>query len=402
MNVVPRFVRFPHASDEQRKLVGILAGSAAFIIALINLITLLRLGRATPKDLASDLGIIMLLASGSLAFLSAVWRSRIALHIQVFLCFITALFSAITAKGGDLTSALPLILGLILALEYNFGRPSLFAWAVIAFLAYPLALGWGYSHFSPAYLSQAAGGMLGLIFFLTLFGGIILRHRALHREEAELLEERVKERTRELESLLQERAAMLREIHHRVKNNLQLIASLLRLESDKIENTDQRRSFYAGIARVDAIAMAHDSLYVADRLDVVDLGVYASRILQSIRQESLPQVDFELAISGDSHIRLDRAVSFGILLHELLTNIHDHAYKDRPGIGQIELKSKENCIELKVSDEGVGMPETLDPRGGIGLPLVRALTDQLDGTIVCEVGTSGIAGTTWLLSFPAD
>lgn len=397
-----RLPSFPHAPDRLRKLVGILAGSSALSIVSLNLITLLRLGRVTLEDIATDFGIIILFCSGLLALLTAAWRSRISLHMQVSLCFLTAVFSAITAKGGDLTSALPLILGLILALEYNFGRPSLIAWAVIAFLAYPLALGWGYSRFSPAYLSQVAAGVLGLIFFLTLFGGIILRHRALHREEAELLEERVKERTRELESLLQERAAMLREIHHRVKNNLQLIASLLRLESDKIENTDQRRSFYAGIARVDAIAMAHDSLYVADRLDVVDLGVYASRIIQSIRQESLPQVDFELAISGDSHIRLDRAVSFGILLHELLSNIHDHAYKNRPGIGRIELKSKENCIELKVADEGEGMPQTPDPRRGIGLPLVRALTDQLDGTIVHEVGTSGFAGTTWLLSFPAD
>jgi two-component sensor histidine kinase len=307
-----------------------------------------------------------------------------------------------TAKGGDLTSALPLILGLILALEYNFGRPSLIAWAGIAFLAYPLALGWGYSRFSPAYLSQATGGMMGLLFFLTLFGGIILRHRSRHREEAEQLEARVLERTKELEDLLQERAAMLREIHHRVKNNLQLIASLLRLESDRIKDSEQKRSFYAGIARVDAIAMAHDSLYEADRLDLVDLSIYASRILRNVSHDSLPQVVFELAISGKPRIRLDRAVSFGILLHELLVNIRDHAYHDQPGRGFIELKSQDGWIELKVADEGVGMPEGPDPVGGIGLALVRALTEQLDGTIVRSVGASGVAGTTWILRFPAD
>ena len=195
---------------------------------------------------------------------------------------------------------------------------------------------------------------------------------------------------------------MLREIHHRVKNNLQLIASLLRLESDRIKDAGQQRSFNAGIARVDAIAMAHDSLYAADRLDLVDLGVYASRILQNVSQDSLPQVAFELVSSGESRIRLDRAVSFGILLHELLVNIRDHAYRDRPGTGRIELKSQEGCIELKVADDGVGMPDGPDPTGGIGLPLARALTQQLDGTIVRSVGASSAAGTTWILRFPAD
>jgi two-component sensor histidine kinase len=271
---------------------------------------------------------------------------------------------------------------------------------------YPLALGWGYSRFSPAYLSQTAGGMLGLCFFLALFGGIILKHQSRHREEAEQLEERVLERTRELEDLLLERAAMLREIHHRVKNTLQLMASLLRLESDRITDAAQKRSFYAGIARVDAIAMAHDSLYAADRLDLVDLEVYASRIIQSISQESLPQVAFELATSGEPCIRLDRAVSFGILLHELLANIRDHAYKGRSGIGHVELKSRGNCIELRVADDGTGMPVGSESEGGIGLSLVRALTDQLDGTIERSTSTSGGVvgemGTTWFVSFPTD
>lgn len=393
---------FIHDPEGLRKLVGISAGIGASVIVLLNVFTLIKLGLEDPYAFLQRKGIAVLLASGLLAFLTAAWRSRISLRIQVFLCFITALFSAITAKGGDLTSALPLILGLILAVEYNFGRRSLLACAAFAFVAYPLALGWGYSHFSPAYLSQAAAGVLGLLFFLALFGGIILRHRAQHREEAERLEVRVLERTKELEGLLKERAAMLREIHHRVKNNLQLIASLLRLESDRIGDSAQRRPFYAGIARVDAIAMAHDSLYVADRLDLVDLGVYASRILQSVSQESLPLVDFELAISGESRIRLDRAVSFGILLHELLANVRDHAYPGRPGTGRIELKSQEGSIELKVADEGVGMPEGPDPTGGIGLPLARALTDQLEGTMMRSAGESNGAGTTWLLRFPAD
>jgi two-component sensor histidine kinase len=344
----------------------------------------------------------MLFSSGVLAFLSAAWRSLISMRIQVFLCFVTALFSAITAKGGDLTSALPLILGLILSLEYNFGRRSLIACSAIAFIVYPLALGWGYSRYSAAYLSQATAGVLGLFFFVAVFGGVIVRHRAQHREEAERLESRVKERTKELQALLDERAAMLREIHHRVKNNLQLIASLLRLESDRIEDPAQRRPFNAGIERVDAIAMAHDSLYVADRLDLVDLGVYVSRVLQSVSQESLPQVDFELSVSGEPRIRLDHAVSFGLLLHELVANVRDHAYPDKPGKGQVSLKAEAGAIELRVADEGVGLPPATPPVGGIGLPLAKALAEQLEGTLTQSTIAPNGKGTAWLLRFISE
>ena len=105
-----RLPSFPHAPDRLRKLVGILAGSSALSIVSLNLITLLRLGRVTLEDIATDFGIIILFCSGLLALLTAAWRSRISLHMQVSLCFLTAVFSAITAKGGDLTSALPLIL----------------------------------------------------------------------------------------------------------------------------------------------------------------------------------------------------------------------------------------------------------------------------------------------------
>jgi two-component sensor histidine kinase len=399
MRLINSFIRDPYGL---RKLVGVSAAIGAFGVVIFNILTLARLGRASIVSIIIDTEINVLFISGLVALASAAWNSRMALRLQVAFLFLTALLSAMTAKGGDLTSALPLILGLILALEYNFGRRSLLASAAVAFIVYPLALGWGYSHYSAAYLSQAAAAIIGLFFFIALFGGIILRHRVQHREEAERLESRVKERTRELEELLEERAAMLREIHHRVKNNLQLIASLLRLESDRIEDASQRRPFCAGIERVDAIAMAHDSLYVADRLDLVDLGVYASRLIQSVSQDSLPQVGFDVSITGEPRIRLDHAVSFGILLHELVANVRDHAYPGQPGRGRIELKGLSGFIELRVSDEGVGMPVEPRPDAGIGLPLAKALAEQLDGTLTRSDGAPHGAGTAWLLRFSTE
>ncbi len=399
MRLVERFTRDP---DGLRRLVGLSAAFGAFSIVVLNAITLSRINRAYSGPIIADKSIIVLFISGTIALVSAFWKSKLSLRIQVAFLFITALLSASTAKGGDLTSALPLILGLILALEYNFGKRSLIACAAISFIVYPLALGWGYSRFSAAYLSQTAAGVLGLLFFIALFGGIIIRHRAQHREEARILESRVKDRTKELEALLAERAAMLREIHHRVKNNLQLIASLVRLECDRVDDTAQRKPFNAVIARVDAIAMAHDSLYVAERLDLVDLNVYATRLLQSLCQETMPQVSFDLSVSGEPRMRLDHAVSFGILLYELVANVRDHAYPGQPGKGRIELKAMQGSIELMVADEGVGMPGGELSSAGIGLPLAKALAEQLDGSLTRSVSGTNGAGTAWLLRFPAE
>ncbi len=399
MRLVEKFTRDPNGL---RRLVGLSAAFGAFCIVVLNVITLSRMNRAYVGSIIADKSINVLFISGTIAFISAFWKSKFSMRFQVAFLFITALLSASTAKGGDLTSALPLILGLILALEYNFGRRSLIACASIAFIVYPLALGWGYSRYSAAYLSQTAAAMLGLLFFIAVFGGIIIRHKAQHREEAQMLESRVKERTKELEGLLAERAAMLREIHHRVKNNLQLIASLVRLESDRVDDTAQRKPFNAVIARVDAFAMAHDSLYVADSLDLVDLGVYASRLLQSISQETAPQLSIDLSVSGEPRMRLDRAVSFGILLYELVANVRDHAYPGQQGRGRIELKATQGSIELTVADEGVGMTGGAPSSAGIGLPLAKALAEQLDGSLTKSVGGPNGVGTAWLLRFPAE
>lgn len=385
------FLRDP---EGLRKLVGFATGSVAMAVACLNTLTLLHLGLTDPWEIAVNHVVLMVVASGVFAFATAGWKSRIAEWVQVLFFFTTALISASEARPGDLTGALILIFGLILALEYNFGRKALLGCSLFALLAYPLALALGYSRASKAYLSQTGVAMLGLFLFIVLYGMVALRHRARLQDEAEHLEEKVKERTAELEALLSERSAMLNEIHHRVKNNLQLVASLLRLGTDRSADGEAKSAMDAGVRRIDAMALVHESLYDNERLDEVDLGAYARKLLDAISEGSGFRFDF--AEEGPLKAHLDIAVPFGLLLNELATNAQKHAFPGGGGWARIGLASKDSRVELRVSDEGIGTDEEPKTSGGVGLELVRALASQLHGGLE----RLPVKGTTWILSFP--
>ncbi|HUX37494.1 MAG TPA: sensor histidine kinase, partial [Rectinemataceae bacterium] len=300
-----------------RKLVGGAIGSAAIAIMLMNVITLAHLGMTDPREIAIQNEVLILLVFGIVAFATARWNSRISEWTQVLILFATALLTANEAKPGDLTSALILIFALILPFEYDFGKKSIIVYVFVALVFYSLVLASGYSASSPAYLSQFAGAVLGLFFFVALYGGVALRHRIRLEDEAELLEAKVKERTIELEALLSERVAMLSEIHHRVKNNLQLVASLLQLGAERADGGNIRSSLDAGVRRIYAMAQVHDSLYDTERLDIIDLADYSRRLLETIGQDSTFRFDF--STEGPVLGPLDLAVPFGLILHELAT-----------------------------------------------------------------------------------
>lgn len=308
----------------------------------------------------------------------------------------SALLTAREANPGDLTSALPLILCLLLIFEYNFGRvPSRVAIPVIL-VAFGAALTSGLNPNSKAFLTRALVEASGITFFILLYGAVALRHRIRYREEAQRLEAMVKERTAELEGLLSERTAMLNEIHHRVKNNLQIVASLLRLEAGRGREATAQVSLEAGLRRIEAMALVHEYLYKMERLDLVDLENYAKRLLGAITEES--GFPFDIRVEGRVQCSLDFAMPFGLLLHELATNAQRHAFPDGGGGAVIGLAAREGRLRLEVSDEGVGIVEGGKKTGTFGLELVGALAEQLHGSMERGAGK----GTRWVLEFPLE
>lgn len=214
----------------------------------------------------------------------------------------------------------------------------------------------------------------------------------------------ITERKRSLEQLqasLRERDVLLQEVHHRVKNNLQLICSLISVQTRKLEQTAARGVLEECKRRVEAIALIHTQLYQSGDYGSVPFSAYArslaSNIVHAADASSSITLDCDLeAVS----LPVDKAISCGLIVNELITNALKHAFPDGAG-GRIRVELRRQSggwVTLCVRDSGIGKPLQFDePTISLGTQLVKTLTGQLQGTIA----TSLEGGTSVTIRFPA-
>jgi two-component sensor histidine kinase/HAMP domain-containing protein len=220
----------------------------------------------------------------------------------------------------------------------------------------------------------------------------------------ELLLTEISERQRAEEKInasLQEKEVLLREIHHRVKNNLQVIASLLNLQSRNILDERVLEPLRESQTRIESMALIHQKLYDSDDLMVVDFAEYsrnlATHLLSSygVSQKVALRVDSDAGIS----LAINSAIPCGLIINELVSNSLKYAFSGREnGEIRIALRRKEDGrIKLTVADNGAGIPDTIDFRNteSLGLRLVNILSGQLEGTLELEK----IGGTKFELTF---
>lgn len=231
--------------------------------------------------------------------------------------------------------------------------------------------------------------VVGLAWDLTARRKVEDELRELHRS----LERQVETRTAELAHLLEEKDLLLRELNHRVKNNLQLVSSLLQLQADRTTAPEAKAVLAEIRTRVSAVAVAHDHLYLAGDVTHIVLDDYAKTITDEVTlAHGSPGVSLTARFDTKGRkVPIDRAIPFGLLLNELLTNAHRHAFPQGSGQLRVTLSSSDDTIELEVADDGVGFDLTRAERAGsLGLRLVRALTSQLDGKLALEKAPSGL------------
>ncbi|BBD08691.1 sensor histidine kinase [Desulfovibrio ferrophilus] len=218
------------------------------------------------------------------------------------------------------------------------------------------------------------------------------------------LEQEVTERERAQEQIrksLDEKEVMLKEIHHRVKNNLQIISSLLYLQSQQIEDPGQRELFMQSRDRVRSMALVHEKLYQSGDLARIDYKNYLETITKALMQTYRDQnrkVRLDLDLE-QIFIPVDSAIPCSLLVNELLTNSMKHAFTDRAtGTICLSLRQLEGGVQLKVSDDGIGFPQGLDYRQTetLGMQLVVNLVGQLRG----EIQEDFTSGTTFIITFP--
>ena len=209
---------------------------------------------------------------------------------------------------------------------------------------------------------------------------------------------------RRLEDALQEKTVLLNEVHHRVKNNLQVITSLLNLQADHAADPTLRAILAESCGRVKAMALTHQLLYERKDFSRVDLGDYLQRLVQSIRatyRATGDRITLQLKLPGHRvDLDLERAIPCGLLINELVTNSFKHAFPgERRGEIVIQLSEDgDGRIGLSVADDGVGLPADIElsQSTSLGLQLVPLFVDQVHGQL--SVDRNG--GTRFSVSFP--
>ncbi len=210
-----------------------------------------------------------------------------------------------------------------------------------------------------------------------------------------------KEMERRLRRSLREKDTRLREVHHRVKNNLQVISSILSLQATRQKDPSAESVLLECHGRVNAIGLLHTKLYSAGDPAEIDFHDYVSSLGTDLFQSfGVPDGTVKLAVASEGpSLSMDAAVSCGLIVSELLSNALKHAFgPERKGVVRVALRHDEpGGYTLIVSDNGKGLPERIDLSGAetLGLQLVDALIEQLGGR--CRIRRDG--GTEYQISF---
>ncbi len=215
-----------------------------------------------------------------------------------------------------------------------------------------------------------------------------LAEAALYQLNQEL-ELRVEQRTQELIASLSEKEVLLKELHHRVKNNLQMIQSLLSLQARAIEDPRSLAVLRESQQRVKAMAMAHEKLYQSDSLAQIDFADYVQSLIRDLRQSyMLNSAMIQLSLQIEPlKLPVDTAIPCGLIINELFSNAVKYAFPEPPSgpAPQITVQflADQQDYLLTVADNGIGIPASLDLQTtrSLGLRLVTALTRQIRGTL---------------------
>lgn len=200
------------------------------------------------------------------------------------------------------------------------------------------------------------------------------------------------------EALLAEKNMLFQEIHHRVKNNLQIIASFLTMQAVHTPEPAVTAAFEEALSRLQSMSLIHQILYEQNEASEVSMDCYLRALGDSIGQTfgAAPRGIHIAVAAAETKLALDQAVPLALLANEALTNALKHAFPgDQGGTIHMELARRDDVLAFSLVDDGIGMPE--NARNGLGMTILAALARQLDGTLAWATGP----GTRLTVTFPA-
>lgn len=236
-----------------------------------------------------------------------------------------------------------------------------------------------------AYLFAGILLLMGVIVFL------MLRNYFSKKRESELslINQKIKLQNTQIEQSLREKEVLIKEVHHRVKNNLQIITSMLSLQICKEEGKQTASILYDAKQRINAIALTHEMLYKNSNLSRIPINEYIESLVRQI-ESSFPRTDIKLITelnSNNKKINIDNAVPLGLLINELLTNSFKHAFPNNEnGIITVKLFETENNSVISVKDNGIGLPGDYKSaeKHSMGMDLINILAEQIEAKLTIK------------------
>lgn len=185
---------------------------------------------------------------------------------------------------------------------------------------------------------------------------------------------------------LQEREALLKEVHHRVKNNLQIISSLMNLQASYTKDEKFLALIRECRNRIISMSMIHEMLYRTKDLSRIQVLDYIKNLTLSINSSfsgSVSEVDFEYDIDETIYLEAERMIPIGLIINESVSNSFKYAFPERKGIIRISFKKDETHFHLKILDNGIGLSADIQTEEfeSLGIQLINALSDQLSAEL---------------------
>ena len=322
-------------------------------------------------------------------------RGNMALAVHIFLIVvIIGIVIATIARGNS--NAIILLFPFTIITAGLFLRPqSSFIFAVLSMIAYGLV---------EIYL-QSQGTILTLHTetmimnnYLAVIASLLVVAIATW-----LFTRNMQNYIKTLEKQSKEKEVLLKEIHHRVKNNLQIVSSMLNLQQDSLKDEEARAALKNSIGRVKSMALIHERLYMSSDLSSINIQDYVGSLVAHINQSQLDRVP-ELEIQQEIQnieLDVDISLSLGLIINELITNSLKYGFPQGQTLKNpmiiVSLKEINSSLQLRVSDNGRGISTNINFRNteSLGLQLVNTLAEELEGKLELEK----CQGTSFILTF---
>lgn len=246
--------------------------------------------------------------------------------------------------------------------------------------------------------------MAGLVVLVLLIVFLFYTNNSSKKREWELSQknEQIQIQNRQIETSLKEKELLLKEIHHRVKNNLQIISSVINLQADKTNDAEMLDMLGELRLRISSIALTHQMLYQKGSVNTVSMYEYLKNLITQITQSyesNLVKLNVELE-QKEQYINIDTAIPLGLLVNEIITNSFKHAFKNKQeGVINFKAVTSGNLATIVISDNGNGLPanykDLMEKANTLGFELISILTQQINAKLEIENNN----GATFKISF---